>query len=133
MTSQLYYGRNPVTLSIDDFIVDMDAGGIDKVVLVNTALKGSPMRMLNEGVAKLLKRYPERFIGFAGFDPNTGEQAVQDIEHAVEELGFKGIKTVSSGYQLRARAHCSKTTLFVYLYQIAFTRDQLFFVLFYHL
>jgi predicted TIM-barrel fold metal-dependent hydrolase len=100
LTSQLYYDRNPVTLSIDDFIADMDAGGIDKVVLVNTALKGSPLRMMNEGVAKLLKRYPDRFIGFAGFDPNTGEQAVQDIEYAVEGLGFVGIKTVSSGYQL---------------------------------
>jgi len=100
LTSQLYYGRNPVTLSIGDFIAQMDEGGIDKAVLQNAASKGSPMRMINEGAAKLIESHPDRFIGFAGFDPNTGEQAVQDIIHAVEELGFKGIKTVSSGYEL---------------------------------
>jgi len=100
LTSQLYYGRNPVTLSIDDFIAQMDAGGIDKVVLFHIGVKGSPSRMFNEGVAKLIDLYPDRFIGFAGFDPTKGKQAVQDIEYAVEELGFKGIKTVSSGYEL---------------------------------
>lgn len=100
LTSQLYYGRNPVTPSIEDFIAQMDEGGIDKVVLFQIGVKGSPMRMFNEGVAKLIELHPGRFIGFAGFDPTKGKQAVQDIEYAVEELGFKGIKTVSSNFEL---------------------------------
>jgi predicted TIM-barrel fold metal-dependent hydrolase len=100
MTSQLYYGRNPVTLSMEDFITDMDEAGINKVVFQNAASKGALMRMINEGCAKLIQHYPERFIGFAGYDPSTGNQAVQNIIHAIEELGFKGIKTVSSGYEL---------------------------------
>jgi predicted TIM-barrel fold metal-dependent hydrolase len=43
-----------------------------------------------------MKEFDGRAIGFAGFDPNVGEQAVADIEYAVNELGFKGIKIVPS-------------------------------------
>jgi hypothetical protein len=39
--------------------------------------------------------FPDKFIGFAGFDPNRGEEAVADIEHAIKDLGYKGLKTVS--------------------------------------
>jgi predicted TIM-barrel fold metal-dependent hydrolase len=99
-TSQYYYQRNHVMLPLPEFINQMNQAGIDKVVLVNPAIKGIPVRPMNEGVAKLLKAYPDKFIGFAGFDPNTGAQAVDEIEYAVKELGFSGIKTVSSTLEL---------------------------------
>ena len=38
LTSQLYYRRNPVTLSMEDFIAQMDEGGVDKVVLLRALL-----------------------------------------------------------------------------------------------
>jgi predicted TIM-barrel fold metal-dependent hydrolase len=78
----------------------MDVTKVDKVVLVNPAIKGILVRPMNEGVAKLLEAYPDRFIGFAGFDPNTGTQAVNEIEYAVKELGFSGVKSVSSTLEL---------------------------------
>jgi len=99
-TSQFYYHRNHVMLPLPEFIDQMDEARIDKIVLVNPAIKGIPVGPMNEGVAKLLKAYPERFIGFAGFDPNNGEQAVRDIEYAVEDLGFSGIKAVASVLEL---------------------------------
>jgi predicted TIM-barrel fold metal-dependent hydrolase len=92
ITSQLYSTRNPVIRSIEDFIKEMDEAGINKIVFQNAASKGAPMRMINEGCSKLIQSYPERFIGFAGYDPLTGKQAVKDIEYAVEELGFKGMR-----------------------------------------
>ncbi len=87
-------------LSLPEFIKQMNEARIDKVVLLNAALKGGPVRPMNEGVGKLLKAYPDRLIGFAGFDPNTGVQAVDEIQYAVKELGFSGIKTVPSFVEL---------------------------------
>ncbi len=78
----------------------MEEAKIDKIGLMNPALKGIPVRPMNEGIAKLLMEYPEKFLGFAGFDPNNGEQSVQEIEYAVKKLGFSGIKTVPSFVEL---------------------------------
>jgi predicted TIM-barrel fold metal-dependent hydrolase len=99
-TSQCYFQRNHVMLGLPEFINQMNKARIDRAVLVNPAIKGVPVRPVNEGVAELLKTYPDRFIGFAGFDPNTGAQAVDEIEYAVEELGFSGIKSVASALEL---------------------------------
>lgn len=99
-TSQHYYRRSHVMMPLPDFISQMNQAGIDKVVLVVPAIKGVPVRPMNEGVAKLLQAYPDRFIGFAGFDPNTGAHAIDEIEYAVKELGFSGIKNVPSTLEL---------------------------------
>lgn len=99
-TAHHYYQRNPVLLPLPEFINQLDEAKIDKVVLVNAATKGVPVRPMNEGVARIMEKHPERFIGFAGFDPNNGEQAVHEIEYAVKELGFSGVKTVASMVEL---------------------------------
>ncbi|MDH4067723.1 MAG: amidohydrolase family protein [Dehalococcoidia bacterium] len=100
LTSRYYYQRDHVMLPLPEFVSQMDEAKIDKITLVNPAIKGVPVRPMNEGVAKLLEAYPDRFIGFAGFDPNNGAQAVQEIEYAVENLGFSGIKSVPSTLEL---------------------------------
>jgi predicted TIM-barrel fold metal-dependent hydrolase len=99
-TSNYYYQRNHVMLPLPEFIKQMDEAKIDRVALVNPAIKGVPVRPMNESVAKLLEEYPKRFIGFAGFDPNNGPESVHEIEYAVEHLGFSGIKTVASALEL---------------------------------
>jgi len=99
-TSKHYYKRSPVALTLSNFIEQMEEAGIDKIALATPAIKNVPPRPMNEGVAKLLAAYPDRFIGFAGFDPNTGTQAVDEIEYAVKVLGFSGIKAVASALEL---------------------------------
>ncbi len=99
-TAHLYHQRNPVLLSLTDFISQLDEAKIDRIGLINPAIKGVPVRPMNERVAKLLREYPEKFIGFAGFDPNSGAQAVQEIEYAIKDLGFLGLKTVPSFVEL---------------------------------
>ena len=96
LTSKNYYGRGPNILSLVDFKDQMENAGIDMVALQVAPIKGDPVRQINEQVADLLNKFSGSFLGFAGFDPNTGEQAVADIEYAVKELGFRGIKTVSA-------------------------------------
>ncbi len=99
-TAHHYYQREPVLLSLPDFISQLDEVKIDKIGLINPAIKGVPVRPSNERIGKLLEKYPGRFIGFAGFDPNNGTQAVLEIEHCIKELGFLGIKTVPSFVEL---------------------------------
>lgn len=46
----------------------------------------------NDYVASIVKRYSDRFIGFASVDPWKGALAIQEIERAVQELGLRGLK-----------------------------------------
>jgi hypothetical protein len=96
LTSEKYCGRSANILTLDDFQREMDEADIDLVALQVGAFKGVPARPMNERVSMLLQMLPDKFIGFAGFDPNQGEEAVDDIEHAIKELGFKGVKMVAS-------------------------------------
>jgi len=100
LTSERYFYRSQVIQSMGDFQEEMKKAGIDKVVFQISGVKGVPARPTNQRMSMLLQMSPERFIGFAGFDPNQGEEAVADIEHAVKELGFKGLKTIPSGLEL---------------------------------
>jgi len=100
LTSKNYYERSPKILSLTEFQEEMAMAGVDKVCLVLPARKGVPARPTNEQLSTLLQMLPDKFLGFAGFDPNQGDEAVVEIEHAVKELGFKGIKTVSSTLEL---------------------------------
>ncbi len=99
-TAHIYHRRNPALLSLTDFVSQLDEAKIDRVGLINPAIKGVPVKPMNEGVEKLLKGHPEKFIGFAGFDPNRGAQAVEEIEYAINDLGFFGLKTVPSFVEL---------------------------------
>lgn len=46
----------------------------------------------NDYVASIVQQYPEQFIGFASVDPWKGQLAVNELEHAVKDLGLKGLK-----------------------------------------
>jgi predicted TIM-barrel fold metal-dependent hydrolase len=99
-TSESYFKRSHVMMSLHTFIGQMDEAKIDRAVLVNPGIKGLPVRPTNEVVGEVLKKFPDRFIGFAGFDPNNGEDSVDEIEYAIKTLGFSGIKSVPSALEL---------------------------------
>ncbi len=48
-------------------------------------------RIRNEDVSAFCRTHGERFIGFAGVDPNKGITAVRELDVAVRELGLKGL------------------------------------------
>jgi predicted TIM-barrel fold metal-dependent hydrolase len=52
---------------------------------------GSPY-IGNDYTAEIVKRYPERFLGFASVDPHKGKAAVIEMERSVKELGLRGLK-----------------------------------------
>ncbi len=81
---------------------DMDAAGIDVQVLSLTTpgveqfdpAKGTALaRQINDELSEVIKKYPDRFIGFAALAPKDPEAAADELERAVKDLGFKGWKT----------------------------------------
>ena len=49
-------------------------------------------RVSNEYIAGLVEKYPRTFLGFAGVDPWKGKVAIQEVEHAIRNLGLRGVK-----------------------------------------
>ncbi len=82
--------------TLDDVISDMDAAGVDISVIVAmdvTSALGVVM-VTNKSIAKMVKQFPERLVGFASVDPNMGETAVKELERAVCDMGLRGLKLV---------------------------------------
>ena len=52
----------------------------------------------NDELAAACRKYPERFIGFAGIDPWKGQQAIRELERCVRELGLKGVSDIGLQY-----------------------------------
>lgn len=48
--------------------------------------------LTNDVVAELVRRFPDRFVGFASVDPLKGEAAIHEIERAIRDLGLVGAK-----------------------------------------
>ncbi len=82
----------PLSMSMDDFIAQMDMMGVEKAVIFNldeetpSRLKGLP----NDYYADIVKRYPERFVGIAGIDPLKGLDAYREVRRC-RDLGLRGI------------------------------------------
>lgn len=82
----------------------MQEAGIDKAVLTyptsDAHLKlGSISRVAhiyNDSVAKIIKRYPEKFIGAAILPVDNSLDMLEELRRAIEELGFKALSLASS-------------------------------------
>lgn len=57
------------------------------------------LKISNEDVAAFCRQQGGRYIGFAGVDPHKGMAAVRELEHAVRELGLKGLNI--QGFELQ--------------------------------
>ncbi len=49
-------------------------------------------RLPNDLVAEIVRRFPGRFIGFAGIDPWKGASALRELRRARDDLGLVGYK-----------------------------------------
>ncbi len=91
--------------TIEEMVAEMDEAGVDKVcipqVKLRSYLKGDMIWDLTlEEVYEVVKTNPQRFIGFAGFNPLKRMEAVREVERAVKEYGFKGVYIHSYGFGL---------------------------------
>ncbi len=86
----------------------MDEAKIDKAVLSyptsDAHLKlgsiSEVVRIFNDNVSKVLKRYPERFVGAAILPVDHELDMLKEFRRTTEELGFKAISLASSYNQV---------------------------------
>jgi 2,3-dihydroxybenzoate decarboxylase len=52
-------------------------------------------RKVNGELAKVVKRHPDRFVGLACVAPQSPEEAADELERAVTELGMRGVNIES--------------------------------------
>jgi len=81
-------------------IRDMDAAGIDKMVLSLTSpgvqvFDAPTARSLaastNDQLAEAIKRHPNRFAGLAAVAPQDPKAAAQEMERGIRKLGLNGV------------------------------------------
>lgn len=88
-----------VTMNPEDLIRTMDRYRVDISIVQPQA--GAPDIMRNhEEIAELALKHPGRFFGLACFNPVTEDEAgyFRDVEWAIRDLGFKGIKLHTNGH-----------------------------------
>jgi 5-carboxyvanillate decarboxylase len=81
-------------------IAAMSAAGIDMQVisLTNPGVQYFEpeagitwAKNVNNDLSKVVKKYPDRFIGLAAIAPQKPEESADEIERAITELGLKGV------------------------------------------
>jgi predicted TIM-barrel fold metal-dependent hydrolase len=94
LTSKQYKGQEPVMLSVEGMQKHLNKSH-DLINFLCPLTKGQSARESNEKAAQLIKQFQGKAIGFAGFDPSS-KDPVGDIEYAINELGFNGLKIIPS-------------------------------------
>lgn len=83
----------------------MDAAGVDIQLLslsapgleqLDPATGASLAKESNNYLAEVIKRYPDRFMGYAALAPKNPKKAADELERAVKDLGFIGWNTHSN-------------------------------------
>jgi 2,3-dihydroxybenzoate decarboxylase len=86
-------------------IKEMDAAGIDCQALSLTDPGCEPFdapdatavaRETNDELVRAVKKYPDRFIGLAALAPQNPDEAADELERGIKELGFRGAKINSN-------------------------------------
>lgn len=89
---------------IETQIKIMDETGIDKAVLSyptsDAHLKlgsfGEVVRIYNDNVAEIIRRYPDKFIGAAVLPAGNSQEVLGELKRATQDLGLKAISLASS-------------------------------------
>jgi len=107
MAHRVLGGHTPKGVPAEQFIADMDAAGFEKVFVAALKMGSYKVKWLandftNEEVHDMIKKYPDRLIGMAGYDPMNVMESVRGIKKAVKEYGFKGVYAHTLGWDIAA-------------------------------
>jgi hypothetical protein len=98
-------GSLPSFDSIEAMVAKMDEAGVEKVFIAQTKMwsywnKWMYMDTTLEDVAQYLRRYPDRFVGLAGYNPFRIKESLREIEVAVKDHGFRGVYIHIYGFDI---------------------------------
>jgi len=85
--------RLGVRVSPDELVAEMDAAGVD-VVLLSAWHRPGGWVVSNDDVAEFTTAHPDRFAGLASVNLADPIAAVRELRRAVGELGFIGLRIV---------------------------------------
>jgi predicted TIM-barrel fold metal-dependent hydrolase len=87
----VFYIRNRLQ-PLETFLLELDVSGLDRAVLlpIDASTTRGCQIYSSELIAELCEM-SDRFVGFASVDPHR-ESAADDLEHAVRDLGLRGLK-----------------------------------------
>ncbi|HEX9443928.1 MAG TPA: amidohydrolase family protein [Candidatus Binatia bacterium] len=94
-------GHDPAAFDLDARLAAMQQDGFDRQVLipnnapfyydVEPGLGAAVCRSFNESIARILARYPKKFIGVAPAPLQDAGRALGEMEHAFSALGLHGV------------------------------------------
>ena len=90
-------------IEVDDFVSMMDEAGVSKVLIPAVRMMAEQKnRMIwditEEEVNAVVQKYPDRFVGIAGYNPYTRLEGVRKVERAVKDWGFRGVYIHTYGF-----------------------------------
>ena len=106
MLKNIFKGHIPmVQCSTDEYVELMDKAGYDKVMISMPKIFSWHDKKLAidyniDEVYETIKKYPDRLIGLAPYDPHDPVKSVYDIERSVKEYGFKGVYSHTLGQNI---------------------------------
>ncbi|HUK58993.1 MAG TPA: amidohydrolase family protein [Stellaceae bacterium] len=128
--------------SVEARLQHMDRTGID-IQAVSTSpgqyyywtepeLGRQTARLINENIARIVADHPDRFVGLATVPLQAPELAVGELEHAVKELGMRGVEicTNVNGTELsherfrRFFAKAEELGILIFMHPSGFTQGQ---------
>jgi aminocarboxymuconate-semialdehyde decarboxylase len=83
----------------------MDRGKIDKQILTyssgkqfytNPELTSACARAVNDGLANICRKNPDRFLAFSTVPLNRPDEAIAELDRAIKELGLSGVSVPSN-------------------------------------
>lgn len=82
---------NMKTQTIEEIAAELDQHNVEKAVILGRDAETTyQWAGSNDGVANFVKKYPNKFVGFAGLDPHKGMAAIEELKRSVFALGLKG-------------------------------------------
>ncbi len=92
-------------VAMDHKLADMDALGID-LALLSASIPGPELlggkqadrtaRMLNDELAEIVARHPNRFRGYATLGFGDIDETLKELDRCIGELGFVGLQVFSN-------------------------------------
>src|SRR5581483_3602041 len=96
----------PQLTSVEKRLADMDQMGIDVQAIcpapvqmfywTEPALGIAAARAVNDNIAEIVARHPDRFVGMGTVPFQAPELAIQELDRITKSLGFRGIEISSN-------------------------------------
>jgi len=103
--------RYPATdEKVEEVLGEMDSANVDKAVTwsVPGGQDREVIRKNNDRISAIVKKYPDRFIGFATVNPLDPDFASDELTRVIEQVGLTGLKLHPRVHQYRI---CDPRTL----------------------